>query len=276
MSLKSGSALRSLAVALLALAPAAHADILASDHFDIPSYTAGLLAGQTVGGTGFTGSWGRIPGLSGDLSIINPGKVGRPSVTSANAGDRALFANGGFTVTSGQLFLSYDMTASAPLDGSRLDLNIGNVAQAAYLGGPTGTGNFEFRTSADFGSVANAQTSISEVGAHHLVGVLDFTNNQISIFVDPSATSFYYPNGANNADASAVWTAAVSPTLTGYSLINNRSDQATFDNVVFSTDGPSVGVAGTPEPGSVALLVGMGTTGAGCFVRRRRKARKSA
>ena len=168
------------------------------------------------------------------------------------------------------------MTASAPLDGTRLDLNIGNIAQAAFLGGISNTGNFNFRTSAAFGSVANAQTNISEVGAHHLVGVLDFSNNQISIFVDPSATSFYYPNGTNNANASAVWTAAVSPTLTGYSLFDNLSDQATFDNVVFSTDGRSVGVAGTPEPGSVALLVGMGATGAGCLTRRRRKARKAA
>ena len=274
MSLKSSSALCSLAVALLALAPIAHADILASDHFDLSSYTVGALSGQTVGGTGFTGAWSQIS--TGDLSIVAPGQVGRPSVTTGNAGDRALFANGGFTVTSGQLFLSYDMTTSTPLDGTRLDLNIGNVAQAAYLGGLSNTGNFNFRTSAAFGSVANAQTNISEVGAHHLVGVLDFTNNQISIFVDPSASSFYYTNGANNANASAVWTAAVSPTLTSYSLIDNLSNQATFDNVVFSTDGRSVGVAGTPEPGSVALLVGMGTTGAGCFVRRRRKARKSA
>ncbi len=274
MSLKSGSALCSLAVALFALAPTAHADILASDHFDLSSYTVGALAGQTVGGTGFTGTWSQT--LTGDLGIIAPGQVGRPSVTSGNAGDRALFANGGFTVTSGQLFLSYDMTTPAALDGSRLDLNIGNVAQAAFLGGISNTGSFNFRTSGAFGSVANAQTNISEIGAHHLVGVLDFTNNQISIFVDPSATSFYYPNGANNANASAVWTAAVAPTLTGYTLIDNLSNQATFDNVVFSTDGPSVGVASTPEPGSVALLVGMSATGAGCLTRRRRKARKAA
>ena len=106
--------------------------------------------------------------------------------------------------------------------------------------------------------------------------MLDFSNNQIALFVDPSATSFYYPNGVNNANATALWAAPVSGTFQSYALVDNLSDQATFDNMVFSTDGPSVGVASTPEPGSVALLVGMGVTGAGCLTRRRRKARKAA
>jgi hypothetical protein len=275
VSLKSGSALCSLAVALLALAPAAHADILASDHFDIPSYTAGLLAGQTVGGTGFTGSWVQTPGLTGGLSIIDPGYVGRPVVTSANSGNTANFANGGFTIGSGQLFISYDFASDFQVSSSRMDVNSGG-AQAAFLGN-VGDGPFlNFTTSGTVGSAAQAETNISTAGAHHLVGVLDFSNNQIAMFVDPSATSFYYPNGVNNANATALWAAPVSGTFTSYGLVDNLSDQATFDNVVYSTDGPSVGVASTPEPGSVALLVGMVATGAGCLTRRRRKARKAA
>jgi hypothetical protein len=156
-----------------------------------------------------------------------------------------------------------------------MDVNSGSV-QAAFLGNIGDGPYLNFLTSGVVGSAANAQTNISTAGAHHLVGVLDFSNNQIAMFVDPSSSSFYHPNGANNADATALWAAPVSGTFTSYGLADNLSDQATFDNVVFSTDGPSVGVATTPEPGSVALLVGMGATGAGCLTRRRRKGRKAA
>ena len=78
------------------------------------------------------------------------------------------------------------------------------------------------------------------------------------MFVDPSADSFYSPNGMNNANATALWVAPVLGTFTSYGLVNNLSDQVTFDNVAFSTDGPSVGVATTLEPGSIALLVRYG------------------
>ncbi len=98
----------------------AHADILASDSFNIPSYTAGGLNGQTVGGTGFKGAWATSVGQ--DLSIVSPGLLGRPVVAGGNAGDRALFANIGFLVSSGQIFISYDINSSALLNSSRLGL----------------------------------------------------------------------------------------------------------------------------------------------------------
>jgi len=43
------------------------------------------------------------------------------------------------------------------------------------------------------------------------------------------------------------------------------------DNVAIASAGP----AATPEPGSVALLVGMGISGAGLLTRRRKQAAKN-
>ena len=72
------------ALACLACAPAVHANILASDSFNIPSYTVGGLTGQTVGGTGFTGTWAQI--LASDMSIVSPGLVGRPVAVAGRGG----------------------------------------------------------------------------------------------------------------------------------------------------------------------------------------------
>ena len=266
-------------LACLACAPAAHAQIIASDSFDIPSYTPGSLAGQAVGGTGFAGNWALIPGLGQDLSVVSPGFVGRPTVTAGNSGDFANFSSR-FTVTSGQLYLSYDITNPNPtnLNSSRIDLRTSLNTASTLFGAAGALADFNLETRGGFGSTAVAQTNIASTGAHHLVGVLDFTNHQIAIFVDPTATSFYDSSGANDADGVAAWTPpAAAYTATGYSLVNNLSDQATFDNVVFALDAPSVGVRATavPEPGSIALLIGMGVTGA-AFLRRRKQHQKAA
>ena len=53
--------------------------------------------------------------------------------------------------------------------------------------------------------------------------------------------------------------------------INQTAPYNQFDNIVVGA-----AVTTTPEPGSVALLVGMGMTGAGFLVRRRRNIRKVA
>ena len=261
----------SAALGLAIAASSARAQIIASDSFNVPGYTVGALNGQAVQGTGFTGNWTQE--LADDLSVVSPGAIGRPTVVGSQAGDAATFAGGGFSFTTGQVFISYDISnpTAAQLTSTRLDLNTNAGLNSAYLGATGRTqSNFDFITSAGFGSFADAQTNIISTGAHHLVGVLDFANNQIAIFVDPTAASIYNANGANNADGVAVWTPPTTYTALSYTLIDNFSDQATFDNVVFSRDGASIGVgtSAVPEPGSIALLLTLGVTGAG-FLRKR-------
>ncbi len=115
---------------------------------------------------------------------------------------------------------------------------------------------------------------VASTGAHHLVGVIDFTNDQLAFFVDPTGASYYNPDGTNDADATAAWTPPASTiTETGISLVDNYSDQATFDNVVISITPNAAGVNSTPEPGTLALLTGMCVSGA-VFVARRRRSHK--
>jgi hypothetical protein len=255
------------ALACLACAPSADAQVVAADPYSIPPYALGTLAGQAVGGFGFTGDWTQIASLGQSLSVIGPGLIGRPTVTAGNSGDFANFANGGLTVSSGQLYISYNIVSTTTLSSSRMDVNdgvsAGTPSQAISLGG---FGDMKLGT--DLGSGALADSGISSIGVHHLVGVLDFTNDKIAIFVDPTPLSYYTPLGLNDANASVAWTPPASATFTSYSLVDNLSDQASFGNAVFSLDGAS-GIAAVPESSSLLLLGSMGLIGAG-FLRRQR------
>jgi hypothetical protein len=95
--------------------------------------------------------------------------------------------------------------------------------------------------------------------------VLDATNDQIAIFVDPNASSFYDANGTNDANAVAAWTPSGVLTFDSYSLIENLNDQVDFSDVVFSTDPASAGIV--PEPATMALLAS-GLLGLGLIRRR--------
>ena len=112
-------------VALTAISVPALATIVAQDDFSVPPYALGSLNGQSVGGTGFTGTWATVPGLGQDLSVVANGVVGRPTVTASNAGDYANFASP-FSLGTGQLFISYTIDNVGPttLTTTRLDLNL--------------------------------------------------------------------------------------------------------------------------------------------------------
>jgi hypothetical protein len=196
-------------VALASVSVPALASIIAQDDFSVPPYALGALNGQAVGGTGFTGSWATVPGLEQDLSVVANGAIGRPSVTGGNGGDYANFASP-FSLSTGQLFISYTMdnVGGTSLSTTRLDLNLDTPPVAgdrAVLGGFQPSGDFGLGLEGALGG-ALAQSSISATGTHKVVGVLDATNDQIAIFVDPTSSSFYDTNGANDADAVAAWT----------------------------------------------------------------------
>jgi hypothetical protein len=110
------------ALACLACARVARAQIVAADPYSIPPYTLGSLAGQAVGGFGFTGDWS-IGSTTQSLYVVGPGLIGRSNNDGANAGDIANFAGGGFTVASGQVYISYNIVNASltPSNNSRLD-----------------------------------------------------------------------------------------------------------------------------------------------------------
>ena len=255
----------------------AQATIIASDNFTDPGYVTGTawpaddLRGQEALGTGFTGKWLEDPSTYNGITITSPGFLGRPHNNGANAGVYANFSSP-ITLTSGQLYVSYDVSSATALNGTRVDL-IGshNAASNAFIGTQFSLGGpFGISTAASIGA-ASALTSIATSGAHKIVGVLDYTNHKVSLFVDPVAGNFYSANGANDAAASATWTPVSPVTFNGLGFIENYSDVATFRNLVVASAASDVGLGAAPVPEPAAwamMLVGFGAIGG--MMRRRR------
>lgn len=225
------------------------AGVLAFDDFFVPPYSLGTLVGQSASGYGFTGNWTTL-GLTQDLAVTASGVISRTNNNGTNAGDYATFASP-ISLSSGQLFISYNISnPSGPsLTSTRLDLNLDNPpvpGDRALLGASGSVGsNFNFITESGLGA-ATAQTNIASTGTHHLIGVLDITNQQIAIFVDPTAASYYTAGGNNNANAVVTgWMPAASLSFPTYSLVENEGDQVNFGNVIFATSPTAVGLSAT-------------------------------
>lgn len=251
-----------VAIGFLLISMPVQAGIIAQDSFSVPPYKVGTLAGQSAGGTGFSGTWTKVSGLTQDLSVNSSGVVGRPAVPSGSAGD---YVNFTAPVTlSGQLFVSFTMAnpSSTNLNATRIDLNFSTaspfVGSRAFFGGFGVLSNLNFDLESGLssgGTVVTATSAIPSTGTHHLVGVLDVQNKQVALFVDPTSSSYYSATGANNATITAAWTPASSLYLSSYSLIENTNDSVTFANVVFATDAASVGLGSGSISSSANLIV---------------------
>ncbi len=271
-----------LAVALSAVG-SAQATVIASDNFTNPGYVTGTtwpaddLRGQNALGTGFTGKWVNDPTTYAGITITSPGNLGRPHNNGVNAGVYANFSSP-ITLSSGQLYVSFDVSSATALNGTRVDLiSNHNAASNAYIGTQFSLGGpFGISTASSIGA-ASALTGIATSGAHKIVGVLDYTNHKVSLFVDPAAGSFYSTTGANDAAASATWTPVSPVTFNGLGFIENYSDVATFRNLVVASAASDVGLraAPIPEPAAWAMmLVGVGAIGG--MTRRRRSSALAA
>lgn len=244
-------------VAISALALPASASVVASDGFSVPPYSVATIAGQTAFGSGFSGTWTRIAGLLGDLSVNASGVVGRPSgPLAADAGDYAVLASP-FALGSGQFYFSVNIAnqGAGNLSSTRLDLNFSTASpfggSRVHLGGEGVNATFNLQVEGNLssgGTQVTAQTSVPSTGTHQLAGVLDLHNNQVAIFVDPNSASFYHPDGTNNATAVAAWSPAAGLTLSSYSLIKNVTNVVNYGGVVFATDPASVGIGTASVP----------------------------
>ncbi len=277
MNFQAATVLRSLSLAAVALgcATSVQATVLASDDFTNPSYITGTswpadnIIGQDALGYGFTGKWS-LDGIYQGITITSPGVLGRPHNNGNNAGALADFASP-IVLSSGQLFVSYTIDSASALNGSRIDLNNGSsgslrasIGTQNTLGGP-----FAIDTGAGIGGAIGLST-VATAGQHTIVGVLDYTNDKVALFVDPTAGSYYGANGANDATVTAAWTPGGPVTFTGLAIVDNYSDTPTWGNIVVATSATDVGISGgVPEPATWALML-LGVGAVGGMTRRRR------
>jgi uncharacterized protein (TIGR03437 family) len=252
---------------------AASSAVVASDSFQVPPYAVGNLAGQSAGGSGFTGSWTTDTGLTQSLAVKSSGVIGRPAVPSGSGGNYVKFASP-INLNTGQLFVAYDVTnlGGTKLAATRIDLNFSTSAPfvnyRAFFGGmdPT-TGHFDFELESGVCTgcgTTPVDTKIpdNDAAKHRVIGVLDAQNHKVAIFIDPTANSYYGADGSNNADAAATWIPVAGLALSSYSWIENTGDNVNFGNVVFANDAASVGLGGAPAACTYTLSPASASFGA--------------
>jgi hypothetical protein len=246
--------------ALLLSSTLAHGLVIGTEDF---SYPDGGIDGRN-GGTG----WNRVGGTS---SWFGPANVlGGALTTDNNAGgfrtygaDEAASA----VQASGQVFY-------------RLTLSFGDTVPNY-----AGISSFDFGTERIFfGRAFLNQLAIDESGVgvtltgiaaqanttYTLIGVIDFDNDLLSLFVNPTGADVYdpsNPSGVGNT-AQAIRTGFTSTnwsTRIRLQAGDVAGAPATWDNVTVATAPQDVGLA-IPEPSAAAVLA----AGLLCFSRRRR------
>ena len=93
------------------------------------------------------------------------------------------------------------------------------------------------------------------------------TNGSTAFFFPTAGTTindYVYPGSTTYSGATSATPGSTAIHVAGYSVDNNGTGSLTLQVGAAS--------AATPEPGSVALLIGMGLTGSAMVRRRRRKA----
>ena len=171
---------------------------------------------------------------------------------------------------------------NAPLDKNSNNINFtpGQIKDGLRLDAP-GTSADQFFINNSYGGTLDTSIVATTNYSSNSADLIFYNNNVTAAGVD-LFNGTYTVNifGAGNAllgtqtvDASkgAFFGVSASQVITRINL-NNIATYETFDNIAFGGAAPM----STPEPGSVALLAGMGLSGAGFLARRRKNARKAA
>lgn len=275
MRFRKTSVLVLFAIAPLSAAGTAHAGLVASENFAYtdPLRRTGIgvalafpISGLIATGSGLKGTWAATTGAGESLYVYNRVLQRSPNHSNQNASASVLL-NTPYDLSAGPLFIKYDYTWVTNTGGgvgqaTRMDISFQNVigGQGAYLGSLSGSGKFEFAAtnSANLSDTrANVASNVSALNPgvkYTLLGVLDPINKQIALWIDPTATDYYNPNGTSSARFVSAWNPTVALKVYGFSFVTNYGDEVLFDNAVFASDPLTVGIGVIPEPTALGLL----------------------
>jgi hypothetical protein len=142
---------------------------------------------------------------------------------------------------TGQVFYRYTITRGTDTTWSGAS-SYDFGTERAFFGVPGGVGESgeeEWGCSGDGNEYLSGIPADTE--AHTVVSVLDFDNNYIAIWIDPTDTDYYDPiNGANSADAGGAY--APGNWSTAVRLASSPGDDTTWDDLSVALDPVSVGL----------------------------------
>jgi hypothetical protein len=215
----------------------------------------------------------RFPALTGlsCLLLLGAGVSANAQVTLnfenySNPNSGAGYNNIGSTVSQN----GFTITDTGPITG-----NQHSISPDGALMGYNYTGSV-----AIFNGSTNGSDTLMQDNSHPFqVNSIDIANNQTQASRPGGVTVTFTGQVDGGGTVTKSFTHAANDSLTTVAFdssfanldsftINQTSPYNQFDNVVINRP---TGPAATPEPGSVAMLVGMGITGVGFAARRKRR-----
>lgn len=257
-----------LPLALLATTSLASAVVIGVEDF---SYADGAIDGQT-GGTGFdynnltdtatgsTSDWdntGGVPTVSSGKLVTNNTSAKREHNgpgEGAGGADIDTEERSGALRGAGQVFYSVEITRNAGATWSGVSTyDFG--AELIFFGVPgtanPGSGNLEWGVQIA-GTPTHYYSGIAaDNNTHTIVAVLDYDNDQIGLWLDPTGADFYN-NGDGTNSADAIGAFAASNWATAARLGSGGSASTEWDDLTIATEFVDI----IPEP-STTLLGGL-------------------
>lgn len=223
--------------------------------FDDFGYPDGPISGQN-GGTGWNYGSPGSAAWTGNATVS-----GGDLVTGGGTNAFRDYGTGGGSSAfqgTGIVYFRFEFTLGGALPNyfglSGTDFG----AERIKFGRPwlAGTFGVEFDNGGGWTSYGSS-IAIDPNGTYTLIGVLDFDNDQLALFVNPGAGAFYDPtSGANNAQAGGAYT--LSNWSTGIRFESGGGgDDVAWHEVTIGTAPADVGLLAIPEP-SVLALAGLG------------------
>lgn len=248
--------MKPLLVFLLLLGPLSfhvRAEVIGTENFTYSNSAVDLKTGGTgfdlnqVTGlhTGVPSDWNKVGG--------NPQIVSNALITNNSSAKREFNGNTETTGarSGGKVFFKFKMTRANGNGTWSGVSSYGLATERVFFGVPTSGGgadragiDTQNTAAADLpeGTVKLSNISLADGVTNTLVGVIDFDNNLLGLFVNPDASDFWSPlNGSNSADVTLQY------------LSNNSSTAArlgsgasvTWDNLVLATTAADVGLLET-------------------------------
>lgn len=245
--------LSSLVLGFLRVACADTPVLQAEDTF---TYSAGSILGQN-GGTGWSGAWINPYSPNGvPLQVDSSGRLVFGSGSIIQSAGRSLTTRFS-SATASKVYITFDVQFGTQSGGGTPNLRLlDSTLGGALTGGLGNNGNTTNYAILDSNLNAGGTSSVSLATAANILFVIDYTQNQSSLWVGNSSWDMTSPP-STGADA----TFAFAPTFDRLDLYVRELSY--FDNLrVYS-------VAAIPEPGTYAVLLGAAAGGFALLRRRR-------